>query len=74
MARLILAVALEILVALIVAGVLVAIVIPLMIQTELMHPGDAAGTIVVIGMVLIAVATALLRPGSAIHRHSQREK
>jgi hypothetical protein len=74
MARLLLAVVLEIVAALGVAGVVLAIVIPLLIHTELMSLGDVTGRVVVTGILVVAVAATLLRPGSAIHRYGERDR
>ena len=53
------------------AGVILALVIPLGFSEALVQ-SDLAGTIVIVGVLVAAVAVALFRPGSALRRHFER--
>ena len=72
MLKLLLGVAVEVLVAMLVAGLIVALAIPLLDRTGVVAVGDAASRFVIIGVLAVAVAVALLRSRSAIQRHFKR--
>lgn len=72
MLKLLLGVLVEVLVAMFFAGLIVALAIPLLHRSGLAAVGDAAMRIVIIGVCVAALAVALFRPGSAIHRHIKR--
>ncbi len=73
MAKLFLAIVFEIVLALGVAGVLIAIVIPLMVHADLMQPGDFTAAAIILAILTLAIAVALFRRGSAIRRHADRD-
>jgi len=74
MVKLILAVVAEIVVALGAAGVVIAAIVPMLVHTQLVHPGAPMASLVVLGILGAALAFALFRPGSAIKRYCARHK
>ena len=72
MHKLLSGIAVELLIAVLVAGLLLGLAIPLMNRGGLIAAGDVAARIVIIGVIVLAVVFALFRPGSAIHRHMKR--
>ena len=72
MRKLLLAVVVEVLLATLLAGLVLAMAIPLLNRGGVMAIGDATSTGVIIGVMLAALAIALFRPGSAIHRYLER--
>lgn len=61
----------EVMLAITVAGVVLAILVPLMIRYELIAVGDLAGSIVIAGIILAAIGAMVFRPGSALNRHGK---
>ena len=72
MLKLLLGVGIELLVSTMVAGLILALVIPLMNRSNLADGNDVTSQIVITGVLIGAVAIALFRPGSAIHRYIKR--
>ncbi|HET9467790.1 MAG TPA: hypothetical protein VFO48_05240 [Vicinamibacterales bacterium] len=72
MLKLLLGVVVEVAVALLIAGLILATAIPLLNHSEVVTVGDTASARVIIGVMVSAVAIALFRPGSAIRRFGKR--
>jgi hypothetical protein len=72
MLKLLLGVVIEVLVAVALAGLILALAIPLMNRNDLVNGNDLASRVVIIGVLVGALAVALFRPGSAIHRYIRR--
>lgn len=72
MLKLLLGVVVEVLVAVALAGLILALAIPLMNRNNLVEANDLASRIVITSVLAVAVAVALFRPGSAIHRYLKR--
>ena len=69
MLKLLLGVVIELLVGTMVAGLILALVIPLLNRSDLADGNDVTSQIVITGVLIGAVAIALFRPGSAINRY-----
>ena len=67
-----LGVIIEVLLSTMIAGLILALAIPLLNRGPLAATHDAASRVVIIAVLLGAVAIALFRPGSAIHRYIRR--
>jgi len=72
MLRLALVVAVEIVVGLALAGIVLAVAVPVMVRRDLMAPGDLAGMLVIAVVFVAAIGAMLFRPGSAIDRYTKR--
>ena len=72
MLRLLLGVVVEVALATLLAGLILAAAIPLLNRGGLVTVGDLTSTIVIVGVIVGALAIALFRPGSAIRRHRKR--
>ena len=72
MGKLLLGIVVEVLLATLLAGLVLAMAIPLLNRGGIMTIGDATSTGVIIGVMLTALGIALFRPGSAIHRYVKR--
>jgi len=72
MLTLLLGIVIEVLVAVALAGLILALAIPLMNRTDLINGNDFASRVVITGVLAAALAVALFRPGSAIHRYIKR--
>lgn len=72
MLKTMLGVVIEIVVAAATAGLMLALVVPLLTRNHLMGANDVSTRAVITGVLVAAVALALFRPGSAIHRHIKR--
>ena len=72
MMKLLLGVVIEVLVAVLLAGLILALAIPLLNRNDLAGAGDITARTIIIGVLVAAVAVALFRPGSAIHRYIKR--
>ncbi len=68
----VLSVVIEILVAVATAGLLLAVLIPLLTRTDLVGANDIAARAVITVVLVGAVALALFRPGSPIRRWGKR--
>jgi hypothetical protein len=71
MIKLILSVLVEAVLGLAVAGIALAIAVPLMIRNELLTSGELPTSILVTGVIVCAVAVMLFRPGSALRRSAK---
>ena len=69
MLKLLLGVVIELLVSTMVAGLILALAIPLLNRSNMVGANDATARIMIIGVLIGALAIALFRPGSAIHRY-----
>ena len=56
------------------AGVLLAVVVPLLIRYGVIVPGALAGSVVIAAVLMFAIGAALLRPGSALRHRGTRER
>ncbi len=72
MLKLLLGVLIELFVGVLVAGLILAMAIPLMNRNDLAGADDITATAVIVGVLAVAVAIALFRRGSAIHRYLNR--
>ena len=72
MLRLALVVAVEIVVGLALAGIVLAVAVPVMVRRNLMAPGDLLGVLVIGIAFVVAIGAMLFRPGSGINRYSRR--
>lgn len=72
MLKLLLGIAVEVLVAMLIAGLVLAIAIPLLNRGDVVTVGDAASARIIISVMITALAIALFRPGSAIRRYGKR--
>ena len=72
MRSLVVGVILEVLVGVSLAGMLLAIVIPLLNRYDLIAAGDRTATAIIVAVLAGALAVALFRPGSSIHRYIRR--
>lgn len=50
------------------AGVLLAVMVPLLIEHHIIEPGDMVGAVLIASVVILAICGALFRPGSALRR------
>ena len=71
MLKLLLGIAVEVAVAIFIAGLLLALAVPLLNRGDF-AAGDTTSTIVITGVMIAALAIALFRRGSAIRRYSKR--
>jgi hypothetical protein len=69
MLKLLLGVVVEVLIAVALAGALLALAIPLMNRYDLANGNDLTSRVVITAVLVGAIAVALFRPGSAIHRY-----
>ena len=72
MMKLVLALVVEVLVGTMIAGLILALAIPLLNRSNLAVAHDATSQVVIISVLIGAVGIALFRPGSAIHRYMRR--
>ena len=72
MLKLLLGVVIEVFVGVSLAGLILALAIPLLNRNDLQGANDMTTRTIIIGVLVGAVAVALLRPGSAIHRYMKR--
>lgn len=72
MLKLLLGVVIEVLVAVALAGLILALAIPLLNRNDVVEVKDLASRVVITGVLATAIAVALFRPGSAIHRYIKR--
>lgn len=68
MLKTVLGVVVETLVAVATAGLLLALVVPFLTRRDLVGANDISTRAVITGVLVGAVALAIFRPGSAIHR------
>lgn len=72
MSKLLLGMFIEVFIAVSLAGILLALVVPALGSLEPAAQPDVKTTLVMVGVLVAAVAAALFRPGSAIRRHFDR--
>ena len=72
MLKTVLGVVVEIVVAVATAGLLLAVVVPFLTRRDLVGANDISTRAVITGVLVGAVALALFRPGSVIHRRLKR--
>ena len=72
MRNLVLSVVVEIVLAAATAGLLLAVLMPLLTRTELVGANDIAARAVITTVLVGAVALAIFRPGSAIRKRGKR--
>jgi hypothetical protein len=72
MLKLLLGVVIEVCVAVGLAGLILALAIPLLNRSALIGANDLKGTIIITGVLVGAVAVAVFRPGSTIRRYCKR--
>ncbi len=58
----------EVIIGLAVAGVVLAVTVPVLIGRQLLAPGDLTSSLVIGAVLILAVTGMLLRPGSALRR------
>jgi hypothetical protein len=68
MVKLILRVGGEILIGFFLAGIVLAISVPMLMRSGVIAAGDVASVCIISGTLALAVGAMLFRPGSAIHR------
>jgi hypothetical protein len=56
-----------------VAGVVLAVGIPLMVGHKLIGPGDLTGSVIIVAVLVCSIGGMLFRPGSAINRYGKRD-
>ena len=69
MRKLLLGVLIEVFVAVSLAGIVLALVIPVLNRSGSAGARDPTTAVVIVGVLVAAVALAVLRPGSALRRH-----
>jgi hypothetical protein len=72
MPKLLLSIIIEACVAVSVAGVILALVVPALKSSDSVGDRDPAAMVVIVAVLVAAIAVALFRPGSAIHRYIKR--
>jgi hypothetical protein len=68
MVKLILRMVGEVLIGFFLAGMVLAISIPMLMRFEVIAPGDVASVCIIAGTLALAVGVMLFRPGAALHR------
>ena len=71
MVKLILRVVGEILIGFFLAGIVLAIGVPILVRSGVIVPGDVASVFIIAGTLALAVGVMLFRPGSALQRRDQ---
>lgn len=71
MVKLILGMVGEILIGFFLAGIVLAIGVPMLMRSGLIVPGDVVSVCLIAGTLALAVGAMLFRPGSALHRRGQ---
>ena len=72
MRNVVLSVVVEVLLAVATAGLLLAVLMPLLTRTDLVGANDTAARAVITTVLIGAVALAIFRPGSAIRQRGKR--
>jgi hypothetical protein len=73
MMKLLFLVLLEVVVAIAIAGGILAAVVPVLVEHHTMNPGDLRGSVLIVGVMVMAVGAMLFRPGSALRRSKGKE-
>ena len=71
MVKLILRIVGEILIGFFLAGIILAISVPLLMRSGMIVPGDVVSVCLIAGTLALAVGAMVFRPGSALHRRGQ---
>jgi hypothetical protein len=71
MTKLILRVIGEILFGFFLAGIVLAVSVPMLMRSGMIVPGDIASVCIIAGTLALVVGAMLFRPGSALHRRGQ---
>ena len=71
MVKLILRIVGEILIGFFLAGIILAISVPLLMRSGMIVPGDVVRVCLIAGTLALAVGAMVFRPGSALHRRGQ---
>jgi hypothetical protein len=71
MVKLILGMVGEILIGFFLAGIILAIGVPMLVRSGMIVPGDVVSVCLIAGTLALAVGAMLFRPGSALHRRGQ---
>ena len=72
MLKLALGMVIEVFVGVALAGLILALAIPLLNRNDLLDAHNITSRTIIIGVLVGAVGVALFRPGSAIHRYMKR--
>lgn len=72
MSKLLLGVFIEVFVAVSLAGIVLALLVPVLNRSGWAGSGDPEGIVVIVGVLVAAVAIAVFRPGSALRRYVKR--
>ena len=72
MLKALLGIVIEMLLAAAIAGLLLAVAVPVLTRTNVVGANDVPTKVVITGVLVAAVMIALVRPGSAIRRHMKR--
>ena len=72
MRNVVLSVFVEVLVAVATAGLLLAVLMPVLTRTDLVGANDLAARAVITAVLVVAVALAIFRPGGAIRQRGKR--
>jgi hypothetical protein len=72
MMKLLLGIFIEVCIAVSLAGIILALVVPVLNMSGAIDYRELTATVVIVGVLVAAVAVALFRPGSAIHRYFKR--
>ena len=71
MVKLILRMVGEILIGFFLAGIILAISVPMLMRSGMIVPGDVGSVCIIACTLALAVGAMLFRPGSALHRRGQ---
>lgn len=72
MSKLLLGVFIEVFVAVSLAGIVLALLVPVLNRSGWAGSGDPEGIVVIVGVLVAAVAIAVFRPSSALRRYVKR--
>ncbi len=70
--RLVLTVVVESLLGLTIAAGILAIGIPVLLRSGVIDPGDPRGSLLIASVVIVCIAAAIFRPGSALRERRKR--
>jgi hypothetical protein len=74
MLKLTMRVLVEVAIGLAAAALLLAVLVPVLVRHHLIAPGDLMGSVVIAGVLILAIGGMLFRPRSALNRHSKGEE
>ena len=61
----------EILIGVSLAGIVLAISVPMMMRSGMIASGDLTGSVIIAGALVLAAVGMLFRPGSALNRYGK---